>query len=57
MTGGTLLIGETVTGLWCPDCALPSRLHATVIVADEDGPAGETVDACTGCLRDFAPGD
>ena len=57
-----LTLGEPETGLWCPDCLLPSRVRFPWLSQFGDGPLapcpGEpTLDICNDCGRRFRPGE
>jgi hypothetical protein len=46
--------GEPETGLWCPDCLLPSRVRIPIYVTSETGSSlTTTADECQDCGRNF----
>ena len=57
-----LTLGEPETGLWCPDCLLPSRVRFPWLSQFGDGPlvpfpAVPDLDICNDCGRQFGPGE
>ena len=60
MTGAPYVVfiapGEPETGLWCPDCRLPTRIRVPLTVITEDGASDTALPApelCTQCGRRY----